>query len=68
MKLDNDKSGANCALNGHHDHNAGGWWYRACSEFHPNHQYNSNYSMFLSPQWYALPFIEIKIKQSDCSV
>ena len=58
-----------CAIK-HHDSNAGGWWYKGCSELHPNHQYNSSYSMYLYPpgKWYALPFIEIKIKPSDCSV
>ena len=66
---DNDNSGKHCAVN-HHGLNAGGWWYNHCSEFHPNHQYNSSYSMYLSPpgKWYALPFIELKIKPSDCSV
>ena len=47
----------------------GGGIANGCSELHPNHQYNSNYSMFLSPpgKWYALPFIEIKMKPSNCS-
>ena len=64
---DNDRSGSHCAVK-HHGSNAGGWWYNSCSNLHPNHQYNSTYSMYLSSKWYALPFIEIKIKQSDCSL
>lgn len=65
---DNDHS-SHCAVK-HHGSNAGGWWYNNCAEFHSNHQYNSSYSMYLLPpvKWYALPFIEIKIKESDCSV
>ena len=63
---DNDESRNNCALNGHHDHNAGGWWYGNCAYLHPNHQYNNTHSIHLNGQWHFLPFIEIKIKPSEC--
>ena len=63
---DNDVDGANCALNGHHDHHAGGWWYGNCAYLHPNHQYKNIHSVHLNGKWHSLPFIEIKIKPSQC--
>ena len=64
--MDNDlNSGGNCATY-YHGTNAGGWWYRACSHIHPNHQYNNIYSMSLYDKWYPVSFIEIKIKPYQC--
>ena len=62
---DNDKWSKNCAV---HDvgGNAGGWWYNRCSHVHLNHQYKSNYGIYLSGSWKALSFTEIKIKPLDC--
>ena len=64
---DNDKGAVrNCALNGKHDNNAGGWWYNDCSYIHPNHQYKNVHSIHLDRKWHFLPFIEMKIKPSAC--
>ena len=62
---DNDKwTNHNCAV--HYSGSAGGWWYNGCSYLHPNHQYNDAYSVLLNGQWYALPFLEIKIRPLNC--
>ena len=63
---DNDEGTKNCALNGKHDNNAGGWWYKYCSYLHPNHQYGNIHSIHLDNKWHFLPFIEMKIKPSKC--
>ena len=64
---DNDSRGKeNCALNGPHHHNAGGWWYGDCAYLHPNHQYKNVHSVHLNGEWHPLTFIEIKIKPSTC--
>ena len=64
---DNDKwTTHNCAV--HIVGIAGGWWYNSCSNIFPNHQYNNIYSVYLSGQWYSLPFIEIKIRPLKCKL
>ena len=64
---DNDERGsANCALNGIHGYNAGGWWYKNCAHIHLNHQYNHTESIYLNRKWHPLPFIEMKIKPYNC--
>ena len=64
---DNDqKNIGNCALNGHHGDNAGGWWYQNCANIHPNHQYNHKETIRLNRKWHPLPFIEMKIKPYNC--
>ena len=63
---DNDRDSNNCAVNGHHDYNAGGWWYRNCAYIHLNHQYKNIHSIHLNGKWYSLPFIEMKIKPYRC--
>ena len=58
-------SNHNCAV-----HNSGGkcggWWYNHCSDIQPNHQYNSQYMVYLNGKLHALPFIEIKIRPVVC--
>ena len=64
---DNDGSNSvNCARNGYHGRNAGGWWYNNCAFIHFNHQYNHTESIRLNGQWHPLPFIEMKIKPYNC--
>ena len=63
---DNDENSNNCAANGHHDNDAGGWWYGSCSYIHLNHQYGNKHSIYLNGKWYPLPFIEMKIKPYKC--
>ena len=65
---DNDNTGnKHCAVKSVQGSQAGGWWYNNCAEFNANHQYNSTRSMLLDRQWHPLPFIEMKIRPSDCS-
>ena len=64
---DNDKWSLNCAVN-NGGNNAGGWWYNACSNIHPNHQYNHRVSVLFNNQWHSLPFIEIKIRPLKCKL
>ena len=63
---DNDGGSNNCAVNGHHDYNAGGWWYKNCALIHPNHQYKNKHLIQLYGRWHPLPSIEIKIKPHKC--
>ena len=57
---------ANCAVDTHGG-NGGGWWYRACSQIHPNHQYKSNEAIRFNGKWHPLPpFMEMKIKPYKC--
>ena len=64
---DNDeRNSGNCALNGIHDHNAGGWWYKNCAHIHLNHQYKNTHSIKLNGKWHPLTFIEMKIKPCNC--
>ena len=63
---DNDlHSGGNCATD-YDGKNAGGWWHRSCSHIHPNHQYQSSYTIVLYNKWYPVSFIEMKIKPYNC--
>ena len=65
---DNDKYGSkNCAVSVDGG-NAGGWWHYSCSHIHINHQYKSQYSIYLNNKWYSLPFIEMKIKPITCNI
>ena len=63
---DNDHDNSlNCAVD-YDGGNAGGWWYRRCSQIHLNHQYNHSLSIYLNHKFYHLPFIEMKIKPYKC--
>ena len=63
---DNDQWGSNCAVR-YAGGNAGGWWYRHCSNTFPNHQYNHSKSVYLNYQRHFLSFIEIKIRPLKCN-
>ena len=63
---DNDlHKSSNCAVHAHGG-NAGGWWYKGCSQIHLNHQYKHNDATRLNSKWHSLPFIEMKIKPYKC--
>ena len=65
---DNDQySGANCAKTWG-DVNGGGWWYNYCSAIRPNNQYKGTYRIYLDSKWHNLPFIEMKIRPTSCSI
>ena len=61
---DNDKWGSNCAV-GDAGGNAGGWWYKACSNIFLNHQYKNYYGINLGG-WKAFSFTEMKIRPVNC--
>ena len=48
--------------------NTGGWWYKPCSALKLNQQYTSPHMIFLNNKWYNLPFVEMKIRPTSCSV
>ena len=60
---DNDKLSGNCAANSN-----GGWWYNHCSTMRLNNQYNHSITMYVNGGWQRLPFIEMKIRPTSCSV
>ena len=63
---DNDQQeSGNCAIRDAGGY-AGGWWYRRCSYIFLNHQYNHTLTIRLNNEWYALSFIEMKIKPYNC--
>ena len=63
---DNDLWPKNCAVDD--VGNAGGWWYNSCSIMKLNHQYTSHYMIRFNNKWYNLPFMEMKIRPTSCSV
>ena len=63
---DNDLWPKNCAVDD--IGNAGGWWYNSCSIMKLNHQYTSHYMIRFNYKWYNLPFMEMKIRPTSCSV
>ena len=64
---DNDLGPQNCAvING--VNNPGGWWYRDCAAILLNGLYNSPYVIWLNNRWYALTFVEMKIRPINCVV
>ena len=63
---DNDRWGSNCAVKDARG-NAGGWWYKGCSNIFLNHQHKSTYGIFLGG-WKALSFTEMKIRPINCKI
>ena len=57
---DNDLWSRNCAQH------RGGWWHRSCGEIMLNNDYNYSYTVKINRQYYALPFVEIKIRPLNC--
>jgi len=67
--IDNDQWGGrnkNCAVS-HADGNAGGWWYKSCSNMYLNHQYKNQHGIHANSKWIALSFVEMKIRPTVCS-
>jgi len=54
---DNDHWNSNCAVK-----DAGGWWYNQCPYIFLNHQYKSQYGIYINNKWIALNFVEMKIR------
>ena len=64
---DNDKwTTHNCAV--HYSGNAGGWWYNACSNIFPNHQYNHRQTIKLDGYYRSFSFTEMKIRLLNCKL
>ena len=62
---DNDKWSSNCATD--YAGKAGGWWYNACSLIMLNHQYRSQYTLYISGKYQPLKFVEMKIRPINCN-
>jgi len=57
---DNDLWMYNCA------HGLGGFWYNACGAIRINDKYNDSHVLYLNGEWYATPFVEMKIRPQNC--
>jgi len=66
---DNDAwSSVSCAVNGHTSKAPGGWWYKDCFTINLNYNYGGPYGFIkLAGTWYSPPFIEMKIRPTNCS-
>ena len=64
---DNDRRGNNCAIPAENSGISGGWWYNSCAHIFPNNQYKHKYGIYLNHEWHLLSFIEIKIRQKNCT-
>ena len=67
---DNDqRSNSNCGLNGHTSTAPGGWWHKGCFLINLNYNYGGPYGfIYLARTWYSPPFIEMKIRPSNCEI
>ena len=70
--LDRDNDNTNfrhCALNSHGSTAPGGWWHNSCFYINLNHNYGAPYGFIrLAGRWYSPPFIEMKIRTSNCNI
>ena len=69
LDRDNDATGANCALKAHSSTSPGGWWYKNCFFINLNHNYGAPTGFIrLAGKYYSPPFIEMKIRTSNCKI
>ena len=65
---DNDQWPDNCAANGHGSTAPGGWWHNNCFFINLNYNYGGPRGFIvLTGTWYSPPFIEMKIRPSNCN-
>ena len=58
-----------CAVRGHGSTAPGGWWYRTCFYINLNYNYGGRLGFIrLANTWYSPPFIEVKIRPSNCEI
>ena len=65
---DNDQYNGNCALAFGPTSPQGGWWYKDCWRVDPNNSYKHYQGVNLSDKWYAISFIEMKIRPHNCKL
>ena len=58
----------NCAIKGHGSTAPGGWWHRHCFHINLNYNYGGPYGFIYLDKWYSPPFIEMKIRTSNCNI
>ena len=64
---DNDQYNTNCALAFGPASPQGGWWHKNCWRVNPNNSYKHFQGINLSNKWYAVSFIEMKIRKQYCN-
>ena len=68
LDRDNDGRSEHCALKSHGSTAPGGWWYNNCFYINLNHNYEANGFIRLAGKYYSPPFIEMKIRTSNCNI
>ena len=67
---DNDSNkNRHCALKSHGSTAPGGWWHNNCFHINLNYNYGDpNGFINLAGTYYSLPFVEMKIRTSNCKI
>ena len=70
LDRDNDNwGGGHCALKSHGSTALGGWWHRKCFHINLNYNYGDSQGfIYIAGTYYSLPFIQMKIRTSNCKI
>ena len=69
LDKDNDYHSIHCALESHGSKAPGGWWHNRCFFINLNYKYGDQLGFIvLAGSWYSPPFIEMKIRPSNCKI